>query len=433
MSLRPGPAASRGGAIAVALALLGGAAARAIGRVRRWVSPGRVVAPAAHGVLIVNPRSGDGKAGRVGLVPECRVRGIEVLLLGPGQDLVGLAEAAVTSGADVIGMAGGDGSLGLVADVAARHGVAMVVVPAGTRNHLAMDLGLDRADVVGALDAFGEAMERSIDLGEVNGRVFVNNVSLGLYAQIIRSPEYRSAKVDTTLSMLPSLLGPGSRPFDLRFAGPGGELHTRAHVVQVSNNPYGRTPATLIKRPRLDGGRLGVIALRLPDDPAAARRLAVEARGHPERLPGALVWETRAFEVDSGGPIEAGIDGEALDLTAPLRFAIRPGALRIRLPARAIRLSAAARALQGLRNLLRKALGRRQLQRPQVPIRSAGPEGISDGSSKQEPRSRRLNERFQTPGPGNDRSLGGCAKSSASTSAAWVSAERSATPWPRSP
>ena len=97
----------------------------------------------------------------------------------------------------------------------------MVVVPAGTRNHLAMDLGLDRGNVVGALDAFGAARERAIDLGEVNGRVFVNNVSLGLYAEIIRSPDYRDAKVETTLSALSRLLGPGSRPFDLRFTGPG--------------------------------------------------------------------------------------------------------------------------------------------------------------------------------------------------------------------
>ena len=130
-------------------------------------------------------------------MPECRLRGIEPVVLGPGDDLVALAEAAAAGGADVIGMAGGDGSMSLVAGVAARHGVPMVVVPAGTRNHLAMDLGLDRGDVVGALDAFGAAVERAVDLGDVNGRPFVNNVSLGLYAQIVRSPEYREAKVET--------------------------------------------------------------------------------------------------------------------------------------------------------------------------------------------------------------------------------------------
>ena len=342
------------------LVLAGIAAIRGIRGLRRSEPPGRAVPPAGHPALIVNPRSGGGKADRLGLVNECRARGIEVLILEPGQDLTGLAEAAVASGADVLGMAGGDGSLGLVADVAARHGVPMVVVPAGTFNHLAMDLGLDRGNVLGALDAFGVAVERRIDLGQVNGRVFVNNVSLGLYAQIVRSPEYRNAKVDTTLSMLPSMLGPGSQPFDLRFTGPAGEEYTRAHVLQVSNNPYGRTPSTLANRPRLDGGHLGVMALKLPDDPAEARRQLAAASGHPDTFPGSVAWEPSTFEVDSGGPIDVGMDGEAILMAAPLRFTSRPGALRIRLP-RETWLSPAARPLRArsaLRDLLRSGLGR---------------------------------------------------------------------------
>ncbi|SFK68036.1 Diacylglycerol kinase family enzyme [Geodermatophilus ruber] len=300
---------------------------------------------AAHPVLIVNPRSGDGKAERVGLVHECRARGIEPAVLWPGDDVVALAEAAVARGADVLGMAGGDGSMALVASVAARHGVPMVVVPAGTRNHLAMDLGLDRGNVVGALDAFGAALEHPIDLGEVSGRPFVNNVSLGLYARIVRSPEYREARIETTLSMLPALLGPGSRPFDLRFTGPAGERHTRAHVVQVSNNAYGRTVRTLISRPRLDAGRLGVIAVELPEGPPDRVFLSALAAGQPERYPGFLAWEPSTFEVDSGELVDAGIDGEALRLSPPLRFATRPGALRIRVPQEATGRSPAAREL----------------------------------------------------------------------------------------
>src|SRR3954471_604060 len=206
--------------------------------------PVQPVAAAGDAVLLINPRSGGGKAERTGLAQECSARGIEPILLGPGEDPVAIAEAAVARGVEVLGMAGGDGSLGPVAGVAARHGVAMVVVPTGTRNHLAMDLGLNRGDVVGALDAFGPAVERRVDLAEVNGRPFANNLSLGLYAEIVRSPEYREAKIETTLGMLPRLLGPGSRPFDLRFTGPAGERHVGAHVVQVSNNSYGRTLRT---------------------------------------------------------------------------------------------------------------------------------------------------------------------------------------------
>jgi diacylglycerol kinase family enzyme len=328
--------------------------------------PGRAVPPAGDAVLLINPRSGDGKAERVGLVGECRARGIEPVLLDRGQDVVALAEATVADGAEVIGMAGGDGSLALVADVAARHAVPMVVVPAGTRNHLAMDLGLDRGDVAGALDAYGAAVERAVDLGDFNGRPFVNNVSLGLYAEIIRSPAYRDAKVDTTLNALPGLLGPGSRPFDLRFAEPAGIPHTGAHVVQVSNNSYGRTVGSLASRPRLDSGRLGVIALQLPEGPPEPAVLAAIAAGRPDRLPGFAAWEAPAFEVDSGGLVDAGVDGEALRLAPPLRFTIRPGALRVRLPRHASGLSPAAREqrararLRGLVGSPRRATIRRR-------------------------------------------------------------------------
>lgn len=293
---------------------------------------GQAVAAAARPVLIVNPRSGDGKAERVGLVRECQARGIEPAVLAPGDDVVQMAEAAVAGGADVLGMAGGDGSQALVAGVAARHGVPMVVVPAGTRNHLAMDLGLDRGSVVGALDAFDAARDVPVDLGDVNGRPFINNVSLGLYAQIVRSPEYREAKIETTVSMLPQLIGPGTRPSDLRFHGPAGEPHTRAHVVQVSNNAYGRTARTLISRPRLDTGRLGVIAVELRDGGPDRAFLSALAAGHPERYPGFLAWEPVNFEVEAEDVVDVGIDGEAVRMSPPLRFATRPGALRIRIP-----------------------------------------------------------------------------------------------------
>ena len=177
-------------------------------------------------------------------------------MLQPGDDLVQLAEAAIARGADVIGMAGGDGSQALVASVAALRGVAHVVVPAGTRNHFALDLGLDRDDVVGALDAFGPAVERRIDLAEVNGRVFVNNVSLGVYGEITQSEEYRDAKVATTLDQLPTLLGPGGEPTDLGWTGPDGVHHDSAHLIQVSNNRYSlRAGAGSGTRDRLDDGR----------------------------------------------------------------------------------------------------------------------------------------------------------------------------------
>ena len=301
---------------------------------------------AAHPVLIINPRSGGGKAERFRLADECSARGIEPVLLRPGDDLLQLAKDAIARGADVIGMAGGDGSQALVASVASAHQIPHVVVPSGTRNHFALDLGLDRNDVVGALDAFGEAVERSIDLAEVNGRVFVNNASLGLYAKIVQVPEYRDAKLKTAADVLPNLLGPDAKPFDLRFTGPDGTRYDTAHMILVSNNQYqldhlgGRGT-----REHLDDGILGVVAARIGGPTEARRFVTLEAVGQVRKFPGWLEWETPRFEVSSDSPVEIGIDGETMVMTAPLVFSVRPGALRVRIPRTAPGLSPASAAL----------------------------------------------------------------------------------------
>ncbi|HET9723687.1 MAG TPA: diacylglycerol kinase family protein [Actinomycetota bacterium] len=355
------PLAVRGALLLLALVLGRYALVRDVRTLRALETSGVPVGPAAMAVLFINPRSGGGKAERSHLEDGCRARGIEPVVLKPGDDLRALARDAIDGGADVIGIAGGDGSQGLVASAAAERGVPMVVVPAGTRNHLAVDLGLDRNDVVGALDAFGDAVESSIDLAEVNGRVFVNNVSLGLYATIVRSPEYRDAKADAILGALPGILGPGTEPFPLGYDGPDGTHHDSAHVLQVSNGPYGRTLGGRGTRPRLDTGELGIVALIIPDDRAGRRFLSALATGRPERYPGLTSWSTPSFEVTSTGPVPVGLDGEALELEPPLRFSSRPGALRVRLPRHAIGSSPAGRA-RGWRStipdLLQTALGR---------------------------------------------------------------------------
>ena len=237
-----------GGALPAVLFVLlevvaAGAARYALGRdvasLKAGVTPGTEVGEALRPVLLMNPSSGGGKVERFGLVEEARRRGVEPIVLEQGDDLTKLAEDAVTKRrADVIGMAGGDGSQALVAAVAMRHDIAYVCVPAGTRNHLAMDLGLDRDDVVGALDAFGPAVERRIDLAMIGDRVFVNNATMGLYAKIVQSPEYRDQKARTALDMLHEMIGPHAEPFDLRFTLPDGSTAPSAHLILVSNGRY---------------------------------------------------------------------------------------------------------------------------------------------------------------------------------------------------
>ncbi len=347
--------------LCVAVGLARYALARDVRTLKRGATPGAPVPAARRGALIMNLKSGGGKAARFHLQDECRARGIEPIVLRSGDDLLQLAGDAIDRGVDVIGMAGGDGSLALVASVAAERDVPMVVIPAGTRNHFALDLGLDRDDVVGALDAYGEAFEHAIDLGDVNGRVFVNNVSLGLYATIVRSPEYRDAKRETTLAALPRMLGPGAEPFDLRFSTPDGVRHDGAHVIQVSNGPYGTTMSGITSRPSIDTGLLGIFSLLVPDGRSATRAVAALATARPELCEGYVSWSAPTFELASGAPVAVGLDGESLDMEPPLVFSSRPGVLRMRLPPQAIGYSPAARATgigALLPHLWRTVLGR---------------------------------------------------------------------------
>jgi diacylglycerol kinase family enzyme len=321
-------------------------------------------------VLIINPNSGGGKAERFNLPEEARRRNIEPLLLGRDDDLCELATRAATGGADVIGMAGGDGSQALVASVAMKHDVAHVCVPAGTRNHFALDLGLDRDDVVGALDAFTDGVERRVDLASLNERVFVNNASLGAYAQVVQSDAYRDAKLGTWKRMLPEMLGRGPVVCELHFDAPHRRDWCDAALVIVSNNPYQmRRFRGTGTRPRLDTGQLGVFAARLRSAGGVARLVTIGTIGRSlgsgsqhRRLSGVLQWSCLEFEIRAVAPVAVGLDGEALVLAPPLRFVSLPGALRVRVPRHATGLSPAGAAVtltrRNLWALLRIAAGK---------------------------------------------------------------------------
>ena len=280
----------------------------------------RPAGPLRRPVLFVNPRSGGGKAADAGVAGRARERGIEVVQLAPGQDLAALVRAAVDGGADALGMAGGDGSLAVVASAAAAHGLPFVCVPAGTRNHFALDLGVDRRDLAGALDAFTGGVERRIDVAEVNDRMFLNNVSLGLYGGAVRRPAYRDAKVRTLVETADEVLGPSAAAPALRLVDDAGGEHDHPVVVLVSNNPYALDrPLARGTRPALDTGLLGVLVL---DAPGGSRR------------PPGRAWSAPRLEVNAAEPVHAGVDGEAVDLSPPLRFTIRPAALRARISSR---------------------------------------------------------------------------------------------------
>ena len=304
-------------------------------------------------VLFWNPRSGGGKAVRFGLAAEAKARGIEPVELAQGEDLQQLVRDAVSRGADALAMAGGDGSQAIVAAIAAEHSLPYACVPAGTRNHFAIDLGVDRDDVVGALDALVDGCERTVDLADVNGRVFVNNVSIGIYGDAVQRPEYRDAKLRTLLDTIPKTVGPEGQDEPLRWTDPDGKQRAGRATVLVSNNRYRLAEVGAGMRPRMDEGVLGIVVVDEPAGPPA---------GGPAPSPPWREWAAPSFAVEAGNGVAAGIDGEAARLEPPLRFRTRPGALKVRIARSHPGASQAAIEPRGIRDgveaLLATAAGR---------------------------------------------------------------------------
>jgi diacylglycerol kinase family enzyme len=290
--------------------------------------PARDVAPPKRAFLIMNPRSGGGKVTKFGLKEKAEALGARVALLeGPGVvDVAALARRAVAEGADLLGVAGGDGTQALVAGIAADHDLPFLVISAGTRNHFAMDLGLDRENPAACLDALSDGVEQRIDLGVIGGRTFVNNASFGAYAEIVESPAYRDDKRGTTLEMLPDIL---SGHQGARLSASAGEVTiTGPQALLVSNGPYETADiAGLGRRARIDTGKLGLVAVTVNNALQAAALL----RG--TRGQGLTTVSTDEVVLDADAPeIPVGIDGETVMMATPVRCTIRPKALRVRVP-----------------------------------------------------------------------------------------------------
>ncbi|MGA2933314.1 MAG: diacylglycerol kinase family protein [Acidimicrobiales bacterium] len=302
----------------------------------RSTAAGRVhrVTPPSHPVLLCNPWSGGGKVEKFGLVELASSLGVETVMLDRGLDLAELARDAIARGADCLGMAGGDGSQALVASIAVEHDLPFVCVSAGTRNHFALDLGLDRRDPRHSVYAFRDAIERRVDYATVNDRFFVNNVSLGVYATIVQQEGYREAKAETTKQLLPELLGDAQEPFDLQFETPDGTEVEGSFLAMVSNNPYvlAASPSTS-QRLRLDTGQLGVFAVTAATGAQAAEVITLALAGQGSRSGHAFEFSCETFEIRSrSGTAYAGVDGEALELETPMVFRAHPQGLRMLVP-----------------------------------------------------------------------------------------------------
>ena len=367
-------------AVAVLVALTFGTARWALARDVREIEARQAHRrrPPRHPVLICNPWSGGGKVAAFGLVELAESMGVETVLLDHGLDLEQLARDAVARGADCLAMAGGDGSQALVASIAVEHDLPFVCITAGTRNHFALDLGLDREDPRTTMRAFTDAVERRVDYATVGDRFFVNNVSLGVYATIVQQEGYRERKAETSAALLPELLGSADRPFDLQFTGPDGREVDGAFLIQVSNNPYALGQVLdAAQRLRMDSGRLGVFAVTGTTGLDAAELVTLSAVGQRRRSRNWHEFTATTFEVRSrSGTAYAGVDGEALELATPLTFTIHPRGLRLLVPEGNLVLADRRRARQvTVGDLVRVARGIDPLAEP-----AAGPEPAADGA-----------------------------------------------------
>jgi diacylglycerol kinase family enzyme len=303
---------------------------RLAARRRTWTATAQV-----HGfhrpVLVLNPRSGSAPAVRGQLLEAAGRHGVEISEATTPAGLVALAREAVAGGADVLGVAGGDGSLAAVAAVAVEAGLPFVCVPAGTRNHFARDLGLDRADPAAAVEAFMAGPERRVDVATVGGRLFLNNASIGVYAALVHEPSYRDDQLGAIGGVLESMLERDVLPVRVSFTDGSGNHWDEVLVLFVSNNAYPLTG--LGGRPRLDAGMLEVSALRRTEGQELGRALENLVYSRYQAGHGWARWATTRLEVDApGGRLEVGIDGEPAVVDTPVEFRIHAGALRVLLP-----------------------------------------------------------------------------------------------------
>src|SRR5580765_5312423 len=224
--------------------------------------------------LLINPRSGKGSPTADELAAEATAVGIETHVMQDGEDPAAVARAST---AESLGMAGGDGSLAQVAQVALERDAAFVCIPFGTRNHFARDLGLDRNDPIGALRAFTNGTERRIDVGRADERLFLNNVSLGVYARLVHRREaHRRRRAAFARVRALAILLTHRQPLGISIDG----VPVESRLVLAASNAYVLELPSLGERQRLDEGKL---YLYCPDaEPSERRgeRFVVDAAEH---------------------------------------------------------------------------------------------------------------------------------------------------------
>lgn len=279
------------------------------------------------GVVFVNPHSGPEPTDDDDVA--ARFPGHEVVDCSV-EDLERGIERAVSDKVDFVAVAGGDGTIRSAVQVLAGTGVPLLPVPAGTRNHFARELGIDDLDTAGRAAAHGRV--RQVDLGEVNGKRFVNNSSVGIYPRIVitrEAHERRWPKGVATVAAAWEQLRHGRR-FVVTVDG----RSYRAWMVFVGNGRYGEGLLRLNQRESLDENVLDFRLARADSPLARARVVFALLAGVLERSPLMVQREVRQLQLDlDRAVVEVALDGEVERLGTPLRYRSLPAALSVLVPA----------------------------------------------------------------------------------------------------
>lgn len=266
-----------------------------------------------------------------------RTHQLEVKLVD-GAEVTATAEAGLREGFDAIAAAGGDGTISTVAHVLAGTGVAFGVLPLGTRNHFARDL-LGTADLCTALQILAAGNVRAIDVGEVNGHIFINNASIGLYPRLVEEREAQrefAGRPKRTATIIATVKAFVRRPLLRARIEIGGETYERVTpFVFVGNNLYSLNFRGETLREQLDAGDLCVMAARFT---SLCSLLAMAWEAWRNRLAFSKrleLWRADAVTVGTRRHHKSvAIDGEVLRMETPLRFRSRPGDLLVVAPER---------------------------------------------------------------------------------------------------
>ncbi|HEU4776905.1 MAG TPA: diacylglycerol kinase family protein [Telluria sp.] len=261
-----------------------------------------------------------------------------VTLAASGKDMTSAAKAALADGLPIVVAGGGDGTINAVASVLAGTDTRFGVLPLGTLNHFAKDMGIPLT-LDDAIATIARGIAKRVDVGEVNDRVFLNNSSLGLYPDMVRDREKQQRRLGRGkwLAALWATLGALRRyPFlNVRLRLADGEEHARrTPFVFIGNNEYTMQGFSIGERTRLDGGRLSLYVAQRPGRLGLLRLAWSALRGRLAQERDFDVLGTESMQVDTRHKhLPVATDGEVTVMATPLRYRIRPRALNVIVPA----------------------------------------------------------------------------------------------------